>query len=176
MILPEINHLFNIALIGMAGAGKSTVGLLLAEYLQFHFVDTDDLIADSRATSLQQVLDTLGQEQFQALEEQTLLALNMCSHVVATGGSAVYSRPGMKHLQEIATVVWLDVELPELESRVDNLDSRGLVNPNGTGFAELYRQRLDLYREYADVRIDCTSKGPKEIAREIFDQIEQQSY
>jgi shikimate kinase len=160
----------------MAGAGKSTIGPLLADQLQYHFVDTDDLIADSGAASLQQLLDTLGQKKFQALEEQTLLALNMCCHVVATGGSAVYSRPGMKHLQEIATVVWLDVELEELESRVDNLDSRGLVNPNGIGFAELYRQRLDLYREYADVRIDCTDKRPKEIVREIFDQIEQHSY
>jgi shikimate kinase len=171
MILPENNHLLNIALIGMAGAGKSTVGPLLADHLQYHFVDTDDLIADSRANSLQQLLDTLGQEQFQALEEQTLLALNLKSHVIATGGSAVYSRPGMKHLQEIALVVWLDVELPDLEARVDNLDSRGLVNPNGTGFAALYRQRFDMYREYADVRIDCTGKGPKEIAREIVEKI-----
>lgn len=171
MILPENNHLLNIALIGMAGAGKSTVGPLLADHLQYHFVDTDDLIADSRAISLQQLLNTLGQQQFQALEEQTLLALNLKSHVIATGGSAVYSRPGMKHLQGIAVVVWLVVELPELEARVDNLDSRGLVNPNGTGFAELYRQRLDLYREYADLRIDCTGKGPKEIAREIVEKI-----
>ena len=171
MILPENNHLLNIALIGMAGAGKSTVGPLLAEQLQYHFVDTDDLIADSRAASLQQVLDTLGREQFQALEEQTLLALDLKSHVIATGGSAVYSRPGMKHLQEISLVVWLDVELPELEDRLDNLDSRGLINPHGTGFAELYCQRFDLYRQYADVRIDCTGKGVKEIAREIVDKI-----
>jgi shikimate kinase len=171
MILSENNHLLNIVLIGMAGAGKSTVGALLADHLQCPFVDTDDLIADSRATSLQQLLDTLGQEQFQALEEQTLLALNLKSYVIATGGSAVYSRPAMKHLQQIALVVWLDVELPELEARVDNLDSRGLVNPNGIGFAELYRQRFDLYREYADVRIDCTGKEPREIAREIVDKI-----
>jgi shikimate kinase len=171
MVLSENNHLFNIAIIGMAGAGKSTIGPLLAKQLQYHFVDTDDLIADSRATSLQQLLDTLGQKQFQALEEQTLLAFNLKSHVIATGGSAVYSRPGMKRLQEIATVVWLDVELPELEARVDNLNSRGLVNPDGTGFAELYRQRFELYRQYADVRIDCTGKGVKEIAREIVDKI-----
>lgn len=171
MILSENNYLLNIALIGMAGAGKSTVGPLLADHLQYHFVDTDDLIADSRATSLQQLLDTLGQEQFRALEEQTLLALNLCSHVIATGGSVVYSLRGMKHLQEIAKVVWLDVELPELEARVDNLDSRGLINPNGTDFAELYHQRLNLYREYAGLRIDCKDKGPNEIAREIADVI-----
>ena len=171
MVLSENNYLLNIALIGMAGAGKSTIGPLLAEQLQYYFVDTDDLIANSRATSLQQLLDTLGQKQFQALEEQTLLAINLRSHVIATGGSAVYSRPGMKHLQEIALVVWLDVALPDLEARVDNLDSRGLVNPNGIGFAELCRQRLDLYREYADLRIDCTGKEVKEIAREIVEKI-----
>lgn len=171
MVLSENNHLLNIALIGMAGAGKSTIGPLLAKQLQYHFVDTDDLIADSGATSLQQLLDTLGQKQFQAQEEQTLLALNLKSHVIATGGSAVYSRPGMKHLQEIALVVWLDVALPVLEARVDNLNSRGLVNPDGIGFAELCRQRLDLYREYASLRIDCTGKGVKEIAREIVEKM-----
>lgn len=171
MVLSENNHLLNIVLIGMAGAGKSTVGPLLANELQYHFVDTDDLIADTHAISLQQLLDTLGQEQFQALEEKVLLTLNLKRYVIATGGSAVYSRPGMKHLKEIGVVVWLDVELPELEARVDNLDSRGLVNPNGTCFAELYHQRLDLYREYADVRIDCTGKKPKEIARDIIHKI-----
>ncbi len=171
MILSENNHLFNIVLIGMAGAGKSTVGPLLAELLQHQFIDTDDLIADSRAASLQQVLDTLGRKRFQALEEQILSALNLDRHIIATGGSAVYSRAGMKHLQEIGLLIWLDVDLPELEDRVDNLDSRGLVNPDGIGFAELYHQRLGLYRQYADVRIDCTGKGPREIAREIVETI-----
>ena len=75
---------------------------------------------------------------------------------------------------ELTRSVWkavLDVDLPELEDRVNNLDSRGLVNPDGIGFAELYHQRLDLYRQYADVRIDCTGKGPREIAREIVETI-----
>lgn len=176
MILPENNHFFNIVLIGMAGAGKSTVGPLLAAGLQYRFVDTDDLIADSRAASLQQVLDSLGQQQFRALEEQTLVAINLRNHVIATGGSAVYSRPGMAHLQDIALVVWLDVALPELEARVNNLESRGLVNSDGGSFAELYRQRFDLYRKYADLRIDCTAKGPQEIADEMVEEVRSGSY
>jgi len=169
--LPENTHFLNIVLIGMAGAGKSTVGFLLSGRLQFRFIDTDNLIADSRATSLQQVLDSLGQQQFRALEEQTLLAINLRNHVIATGGSAVYSRPGMTHLQDIGLVVWLDVALPELEARVNNLDSRGLVNPNGTSFAELYRSRLPLYRQYAALRIDCTGKDPQQIVDEIVGNI-----
>jgi len=172
MILPENNHFLNIILIGMAGAGKSTVGPLLADRLQYDFVDTDDLIADSRAATLQQVLDSLGQHRFRALEEQTLVAINLHKHVIATGGSAVYSRPGMTHLQDIGLVVWLDVALPELEARVNNLNSRGLVNPDGSSFAELYRQRLDLYRKYADLRIDCTGKGVQEIVKEMVEKVQ----
>ncbi len=171
MILPQNSRFINIALIGMAGAGKSTIGLLLANRLQYRFIDTDDLIAASRAGDLQQVLDSLGQKKFRGLEEQTLLAVNLCNYVIATGGSAVYSRPGMMHLRDIALVVWLDVALVELEARVNNLNSRGLVNPEGASFADLYRQRLDLYHDYAHLRIDCTGKGKQDIAQEIVEKI-----
>lgn len=167
MNLPENIIFSNFVLIGMAGAGKSTVSPLLAEQLDYDFVDTDDLIAASRATSLQEVLDTLGQQQFQALEEQTLLAVNLRNHVIATGGSAIYSRPGMEHLRQIGLVVWLDVDLQLLEARVGNTGSRGLLNPDGFSFAQLYQQRLALYREYAHLRIECAEKTPDELAGEI---------
>ncbi len=169
MILPENSHFFNIVLIGMAGAGKSTVGPLLAERLKYRFVDTDDLIVDARSTSLQQLLDSLGLDRFRALEEQTLLALNVKAHVIATGGSAVYCRAGMEHLHDMGLIVWLDVSLSVLEARVGNLSSRGLVNPGGGSFAELYQQRFELYRQYADLRIDCTGIGVERIVEEIVE-------
>jgi shikimate kinase len=167
MILPENSHFFNITLIGMAGAGKSTVGLQLANRLHYDFVDTDDLVADSRGTSLQQVLDSLGRREFQVLEEQILTAIDLRRSVIATGGSAVYSRAGMSHLQDISLIVWLHVALPELERRVNNLGSRGLINPDGISFAELYQQRIELYRKYADLLIDCTGKAIEEIVDDI---------
>jgi len=170
MISPENSHFTNIALIGMAGAGKSTVGHLLADRLGFRFIDTDDMIAESAGTGLQNVLDNYGQQQFQVLEEQVLLSIDAVRSVIATGGSAVYSRTGMEHLQTIALVVWLDVPLPELEARVNNLDSRGLVNPDGTSFARLYRQRFELYRQYAHLRIPCLDKSPSQVVREIIEQ------
>ena len=171
MILPEDTHFSNIILIGMAGAGKSTIGPLLAKRLKLSFIDTDDLITDAHKTSLQQVLDSLGQNRFQTLEEQTLLAINLQDCVIATGGSAVYSRSGMKHLQDSGLVVWLDTALPELEARVNNLNSRGLINPDGTSFAELYHQRLELYQKYAGLRIDCTQKNPRKITAAIVQQL-----
>ena len=108
-------------------------------------------------------------DRFRALEEEILLAIHLNAHVIATGGSAVYSRAGMSHLHDIGLIVWLDAALPELEDRVRNLSSRGLVNPDGGSFAELYQQRFDLYRKYADLRIDCTGKGVLQIADEIVE-------
>ena len=171
MILPENNHFQDIALIGMAGAGKSTVGLLLADSLDYDFIDTDDLIAAAAGTSLQHVLDRHGRQHFQMLEEEILLSIAVDHSVIATGGSAVYSRAGMKHLQAIALVVWLDVPLPVLEMRVNNLQSRGLVNPDGTSFSRLYQQRFNLYQRYAHIRIQCRDKGVPQIVSEITAQV-----
>jgi shikimate kinase len=161
------NHFHNFVLIGMAGAGKSTVAPRLAHALQTGYVDTDDLIAASQSATLQQVLDSLGPAEFQALEEKTLLSINLRNHVIATGGSAIYSRPAMEHLQKIACIIWLDVELAVLEERVTNIDSRGLINPNGMTFGQLYFQRQKLYRQFADLRISCAARTPEEVAEEI---------
>ncbi len=174
MISPENNLFLNFVLIGMAGAGKSTVGPLLAKRLDYDYVDTDDLIAASHATRLQQVLDTLGSEQFQAEEEKTLVSINLRNHVIATGGSAIYSRPGMEHLRQIGLVVWLDVDLELLKRRVNNIDSRGLVNPDSMSFAELYRQRLVFYKKYAHVRIQCAEDTPEDIAEKIILKVERE--
>lgn len=173
MILPENTLFLNFVLIGMAGAGKSTVGPLLAKRINYDYVDTDDLIAASHASRLQQVLDTLGAEQFQAEEEKTLLDINLRNHVIATGGSAVYSRPGMEHLRQIGMVVWLDVDLELLEYRVNNPHSRGLINPDGMSFAELYYQRLALYNEFAHMRIKCAKDTPEDIVEKIVLKIEE---
>ncbi len=167
MKLPRENNFHNFVLIGMAGAGKSTIGPLLAQALHLDYVDTDDLIAANSGSSLQQLLDRLGQAEFKAVEEQTLLSIRLTGHVLATGGSVVYSRPGMEHLRHISAVIWLDVDLEILEARVHNQDSRGLVNPAGMSFAELYHQRQGLYREFADLRVNCSNRSPEQIVEEI---------
>ena len=97
----------NLILIGMPGCGKSTVGVILAKRLGRNFVDTDLLIQVAQGRTLQAIVDAEGFDGFCQIEEQALLGLAVEGHVVATGGSVVYSEAGMWHLQSLGTIVFL---------------------------------------------------------------------
>lgn len=159
----------NIILIGMAGAGKSTIGPLLADSLGFTYVDTDHLIEAPHGKPLQEIVDALGQDAFKTLEEQAVLSLSRQQHVIATGGSVVYSAKAMTHLKTMGTLVWLDIDLATLESRVGKQNARGLVGKKNQTFADLYNERLPLYRQYADIRTQCSHCTPRELVQEITD-------
>ncbi len=161
-------HFHNIILIGMAGAGKSTVGALLARRTGFTFLDTDHLIARQQGRPIQETLDQLGPAAFSRLEESLLLSLRLHDHVIATGGSAVYCQAGMAHLRTTGIMVLLEASLEILGERVGDLAGRGLVNPHGTSFADLYRQRQPLYRRYADLTVATSAIGPEEVCRKIL--------
>ncbi|MGD8174396.1 shikimate kinase [Marinimicrobium sp. ARAG 43.8] len=152
----------------MPGAGKSTVGILLAKELAKAFVDTDLLIQTREGKTLQDIVDDHGYQALRHIEEEVLLASRFLNHIIATGGSAVYSEPGMTHLKQSGRVVFLDVPLEELERRVVNLSSRGLACPPGQSLSELYDERRSLYQQYADIVIDCGTKGQEDVVAEII--------
>ena len=144
-----------IILIGMAGAGKSTVGVLLAKALSREFIDTDLTIQRAENMRLQSLINTKGVEAFTAIEERHILSI-ACEHaVVATGGSAVYSDAGMAHLQSLGVLVYLELSLVSLRERIPDIETRGLVKAEGQTFDELYAEREPLYRRYADLRVNC---------------------
>jgi shikimate kinase len=99
----------------MPGAGKSTIGILLAKELGLDFLDTDISIQVQQGKTLQQISDQSGYMALRQFEEQVLLSEDIAGRVVSTGGSAVYSEPGMARLKNGATVVFLDVSLQQLE-------------------------------------------------------------
>jgi shikimate kinase len=157
----------NIILIGMPGAGKSSIGVLLAKRLGYHFVDTDLLIQVEARCRLQEIIVRRGLGVFKTLEEQTVCRLDPHRTVVATGGSVVYGAAAMAHLQRVGKLVFLDLPLDELQRRVRNMDSRGLVIDPGETFADLYARRLPLYRQYAGLTIPCGGLNQEEIAAAI---------
>jgi len=162
----------NIVLIGMAGAGKSTVGVLLAKAMSRAFIDTDLLIQAAEGRRLQDILDREGIDVFRRIEEKHLLVLRAHGAVIATGGSVVYSPAAMAHLKADGTIVYLYLPVDVLEARVTNLDSRGVVMAPGQTFAAVYRERMPLYERYADLTIDCTGLLHEDVVQRVAAGIE----
>lgn len=143
----------NLVLIGMPGAGKSTVGVILAKKTARDFVDTDLLMQTAQRRTLQDILDRDGYAAFLRIEEEVILGLDRQSHVIATGGSVVYSERAMERLKAGGLLIFLDVALATLEARVDDFATRGLARRPGQSLAELYAERRSLYIGYADLTV-----------------------
>lgn len=162
----------NIVLIGMPGAGKSTIGVVLAKIAGINFVDTDLLIQQQEGKLLQVIVDEIGCDNFITLEGDFLSVFKtQCVSVVATGGSAVYTEKAMNNLKDIGDIVYLQLPYEEIEKRIHNITTRGLAMAKGKTLLNLYEERLPLYQKYADLIIDCLGKTIEEIALEILNKV-----
>lgn len=160
----------NIILIGMPGAGKSTLGVVLAKRLGMRFVDTDLLLQEGYGRLLSELISARGVEGFIAAENELLAGLQCEGHVIATGGSAVYSEQGMAHLKRTGQVVFIDVSLDELRRRLHHdLAERGVVVRQGSTIEDLYHERLPLYHAYADITVQADGLSTREAVEAIHE-------
>lgn len=143
----------NIILIGMPGAGKSTVGVILAKTLGYDFLDTDLSICRRAGTTLQNILDHQGLRYFLDYEEETVLRLRPERTVIATGGSVPLRDKAMEHLRAQGKVVYLKVPLEELEQRLSNIKTRGIAFGPGQDLESLYHQRCPIYEAWAELTV-----------------------
>ncbi len=158
----------NIVLIGMPGAGKSTVGVLLAKSLLTDFTDTDLIIQKKTKKALCDIISEHGTEYFISLEEEIILGEEFSGCVIATGGSVVYGERAMARLKENGICVYLKTELDELIKRLGDITTRGIAMDKNTGIPELFRSRCPLYEKYADITVDCTGLTPEECVKRIY--------
>ena len=165
----------NLILIGMPGAGKSTVGVILAKQTSRDYVDTDVLIQTSQGRTLQEIVDADGYAGLRKIEEDIVLGLSVHNHVIATGGSAVYSDSAMGYLKSDGVAVFLDVDLATLESRVHDFGTRGLAKRPDQSFADLFQERLTLYKKYADITIKCAGLTQEEVCAKIIEEVREES-
>ena len=151
-----MHHHNNIILIGMPGAGKSTVGVILAKSLGMQFIDTDILIQERSGRMLQEILDGDGPDAFKRIEEETILSLRPHHAVIATGGSVVCSEAAMAHLKSEGVVVYLEISYGEMGERRSRVAPRGLLLLPGQSLRGMYDARVPRYERYADLTVACS--------------------
>ena len=117
----------NIILIGMPGAGKSTVGVVLAKVLGYDFIDSDLLIQAETGKRLFEIINAEGIDGFLEIENRVNSRIQVYHTVIATGGSVVYGPEAMEHLKSIGTVVYIQASYEILEKRLGNLLKRGVA-------------------------------------------------
>ncbi len=149
----------NLILIGMSGAGKSTLGVLLAKSLNMAFTDTDLVLQQERQMLLQDMINAYGIEKFKTFEEEMLIGLMAENSVVATGGSVVYSPVGMEALKRHGRIIYLHVGFDEIERRLSDITTRGIVMTERQTLKQLYDEREPLYRTYADLVVDIKGES-----------------
>ena len=156
----------NLYLIGMMGAGKTTVGRLLAKQLGYYFFDTDDVITQLAGQSVVDIFATAGEEGFRQLESQVLAQLSAYKNlVVATGGGIVLRRENWSYLHH-GVVVWLEVPVEQLYDRLREDTSRPLLRSEDplSKLQLLLNQRQGLYSQ-ADIRLAVgREETPEELA------------
>lgn len=161
----------SVILIGMPGAGKSTIGVLLAKELAKDFIDTDVLIQVREGKTLQDIMDESDYLNLRRIEEEVLLETHLPNHVIATGGSVVYGDVGMQHLKTYGPVVFLSVSLAELTRRIHNYESRGIARRPDQSFQEVFDERNALYRHYADIVVECDGLSMGQVLEQVQDQL-----
>jgi shikimate kinase len=161
----------NIILIGLPGAGKSTVGVILAKTFGMNFIDTDIVIQEHGGMLLQEIIDQEGSRAFLAVEETAILSLHARNAVIATGGSVVFSRRAMEHLKSDGIVMYLKISFEEMVQRLNNIRTRGIVLDPGQSLRAMYHQRIPLYEAYADITIDYSDDEFEKIVERAVDEI-----
>ena len=157
----------NIILIGMPGAGKSTVGVVLAKILGKDFEDIDLIIQRKEKRRLQNIIDADGLQKFLEIEENALLDADFNNTVISTGGSAVMSEKGMLNLKKNSIVVYLKLSLEAVTKRIHNLSSRGIAMEKGQTLSDIFEIRKNLYEKYADIVIDCENCSIEQVIEKV---------
>jgi shikimate kinase len=165
-----------LALVGLRGTGKSTVGRILAERLGRPFADADVELARRAGRSIRAIFDELGEPAFRDLEEETLAELTMGSPLVlATGGGVVLRESNRERLRRFGVVVWLTAEPSVLAERLRSnprgLADRPALTPAGTiaELADVLEARAPLYRQVADLVVETGGRTTREVADAVLD-------
>src|SRR6266496_1372644 len=164
----------SIILIGMMGAGKSSVGCSLQRRTQFALLDTDEIVASKFGLSIPEIFSKYGEQVFREAETQALREMAPDKQtVVVTGGGIVLGEDNLDFLKRLGVVVWLDGKEETLFERAARSGNRPLLqrgNPRDV-FAQILQARLPLYAKVTNIRVDTSVLTDEEVAVAILSKI-----
>jgi shikimate kinase len=161
----------HLVLVGLMGAGKTTVGRQCAQRLGRSFVDLDELIMTHAAMPIEELFRERGEDRFRELEREVVV--DVCASpqplVIACGGGTVVDAENRRRLRESGIVVWLQAPTPVLAARVGNDASRPLLAGDPAGaLARLSAVRVDAYTAAADAVVDTDARAVDEVADSVL--------
>ena len=165
----------NIFLVGLMGAGKTTVGRLLARRLKMRFLDSDHEVERRCGVKIPVIFEIEGEPGFRSREQQAIAELTALEGIVlATGGGAVLAEENRRQLAAAGTVIYLRAKPEDLYERVRHDRNRPLLANTDTleRLRELHAERDPLYRAVADLVVETGSQSVQALARDLFTQLE----
>lgn len=159
----------SVFLIGMMGVGKTTIGQLLAQRLNYDFLDTDQFIEQATGQSVSKIFAESGEEIFRQLETATLSQISSrLRKVVATGGGIVVTPDNWSYLKH-GVIIWLDLPVEQIQKRLSDDSTRPLLQQQdlGTRLTQLLSDRRSRYAQ-ADIHILIQ---PDETPEQIVDRV-----
>ena len=143
----------NIALIGMSGCGKTTVGRRVAELLNMQFIDADAEIEREEGVKISEIFEKRGEAEFRRLErEKTAELAKLQNVVISTGGGVILDERNIEALRKTSKIVFLDRSPDKILEQLDN-SNRPMLKDKSK-FYKIYEERIALYRKYADLIVD----------------------
>ena len=167
-----------VVLTGFRATGKTAVGRILAELLNYRFIDTDEVITGRLGCSIAESVKRDGWQPFRDLEQEVLKKLaGEKNAVIATGGGAVLHRETSQKLYDQAFIIWLRADVKTILSRLGADEKTALQRPSLSGqdqeteIVALLAEREPMYRAGADMALDTENSTPKTLAATVFQQL-----
>lgn len=147
----------NLYLTGMMGSGKTTIGSLLAAWVQAEFIDLDELIVRREGKSIGEIFATQGEEAFRSMETAALKETTVKSYaIIATGGGAILKEENIEIMRNSGVIAFIDRPLAAILQDVE-LSTRPLIAGGKEKVKEIFINRIELYRSRCDIRVENTT-------------------